>query len=155
MKKMSEISKEQSSGNKLRDIPLQIEVSAKDAVTAELAASSIADILSQQVYIKDLQGPLFFGFTNHFQNMLMAIPEVKVVILRMRHVPYIDQSGLYAIEDALLYLSGKNIQVAIVGLQTEPEDMLRRIDIIPGLIPEDLLFKDMSDCLKWLESHFA
>ncbi len=43
----------------------------------------------------------------------------------MDRVPYIDQTGLYALEETLFDLNKKGLQVIIIGLQSQPEDMLR------------------------------
>jgi len=40
------------------------------------------------------------------------MPSVKVIILKMEHVPYIDQSGMYAIEDAVLELEKRDIEIS-------------------------------------------
>lgn len=148
MKKMAEINQERSSGNTLHHSQLHTILNNLNAPEE----SVLSELLAQKVYIKDLYGPLFFGFTSHFQTMSLAIPEVKVVVIRMHDVPYIDQSGLYALEDALLYLASKGITLTIVGLQPQPDDMMRRIDIIPGLITDDHLFSSMNDCMRWLKA---
>lgn len=91
-----------------------------------------------KVYIKHLYGPLFFGFTSHFQNEIKNIPdEVKALIIRMDRVPYIDQSGLYALENAVLDLEKKGVEVLLTAVQEQPKDKLVSIDIIPDLISED------------------
>jgi SulP family sulfate permease len=53
----------------------------------------------------------------------------------MERVPYIDQSGLYAMEDAILPLRRRNVIVLLTGVQSQPNDMLRKIKIVPNLIP--------------------
>jgi SulP family sulfate permease len=74
-----------------------------------------------QIYIKHLYGPLFFGFTSHFQDQVKNINEgVKILVIRMDRVPYVDQSGVYALENAILDLALKNIKVLITGLQEPP-----------------------------------
>ena len=108
------------------------------------------------VYIKDLDGPLFFGFTASFQDRISAVaPEAKVLIIRMDKVPYIDQSGLYALETAILDLRRAGVEVFLTGLRQQPYDMLRRINIIPDLIGKEHAFDDVDQCLAWLESKTA
>ena len=71
----------------------------------------------ERIYIKHLYGSLFFGFTAHFQKMVSELNDnIKVLILRMDRVPYIDQSGLYALEDALFQLQKTGVHIIIVGL---------------------------------------
>ncbi|MBT5376126.1 MAG: sodium-independent anion transporter, partial [Nitrospinaceae bacterium] len=82
--------------------------------------------------------------------MAEKLPDIRVVIFRMKHVPYIDQTGLYAMEEVVLALEKRNIAVAITGLQSQPLRMLQRINVVPGLIPESYIFDQFDDCVKWL-----
>ena len=97
---------------------------------------------SCQVYVQTFDGPIFFGFTSYFQKLISELPNVKMVVFRMENVPYIDQSGMYAIEDAVLELEKRGIEVFLTGIQKQPENMLRRIKLIPEVIEEESLFKD-------------
>ena len=108
-----------------------------------------------KVYINHLYGPLFFGFTSHFQDEIKNIPEqVKALIIRMDRVPYIDQSGLYALENAVLDLEQRGIQVLLTAVQEQPKDKLVSIDIVPDLISEEHIFGDINDAFDYLKSHF-
>lgn len=108
-----------------------------------------------KVYIKHLYGPLFFGFTSHFQDEIKNIPkQVKALIIRMDRVPYIDQSGLYALENAVLDLEQRGIQVLLTALQEQPKDKLISIDIVPDLISEEHIFEDINESFDYLKSHF-
>ena len=71
----------------------------------------------------------------------------------MDRVPYVDQSGLYALEEAILQLEQKEVHVLMTGLHVQPRDMLKRIDIIPDLVPENHLFDDFNHCEDWIHSH--
>lgn len=105
----------------------------------------------ESVYIKHLDGPLFFGFSAQFRAIAEALPEeISTLIIRMEHVPYIDQSGLYTLEDAILNLTDKGKVVVLTGLQSQCEDMLRKIKVIPELVPEERVFENFSDCEEWL-----
>ena len=104
-----------------------------------------------RIYIKHLNGPLFFGFVNSFRNMMQELPSVKLVIMRMREVPYIDQSGLYALEDAVLELRERGIAVIFTGMNEQLRDMLERINLIPGLVPAEYNFTDFAAARGWLQ----
>ncbi|WP_422104725.1 SulP family inorganic anion transporter [Winogradskyella sp.] len=106
-----------------------------------------------KVYIKHLYGPLFFGFTSHFQNEIKNIPEqVKALIIRMDRVPYIDQSGLYALENAVMDLEKKGVQVLLTALQEQPKDKLVSIDIVPDLISEEHIFNNINEAFDYLKT---
>ncbi len=114
--------------------------------------ASISSKVREQVYIKHFDGPIFFGFVSRLEERLSALPGVTVVIIRMRQVPYIDQSGIYAIEDAVIALKEKGIIVLMTGIQEQPKDMFRNVRLIPNLIPEAHLFADFSQCISELEA---
>tara|TARA_R110000868_G_scaffold29732_4_gene110524 strand:+ start:31317 stop:33182 length:1866 start_codon:yes stop_codon:yes gene_type:complete len=110
------------------------------------------DNLKEEVFIKHIKGPLFFGSTSNFQLMAKQIPHTaSTVIIRMGRMPYIDQSGLYALEDVLVDLKKEGKNVLLVGILKQPQYMMERIDIIPDLIPKEHLFNSFKDCLKWIK----
>lgn len=107
-----------------------------------------------KVYIKHIHGPIFFGSTSFIQGLAKQIPnEATHVILRMDRVPYIDQSGLYILEDLLLELEKKEVHVLIVDIQQQPLYLMKSIDIIPDLIPEEHVFENFRDCTSWIIRH--
>lgn len=113
----------------------------------------IIDRIGDRVYIKHLDGPLFFGFASRFQDMIKALPDIEAVIIRMDKVPYVDQSGLYAMEEAILELRQLDIAVVFTNLHGQPLDMFKRINLVPGLVPDEHSFPDFQSCTEWLESY--
>lgn len=107
-----------------------------------------------QVYVKHLYGPLFFGAVPSFQDLVAAFEkDMHTLIIRMDRVSYIDQSGLYALEDAIHGLRRKDAMVLLTGIQEQPLDMLRKINIVPGLVPDEHLFGSIGECTSWLRQH--
>ena len=111
---------------------------------------NIPDSIAEKIYVKHFPGPIFFGFAPALQAMADSLPDVRVVVFRMMNVPYIDQTGLYALEEVVLSLEKRNIAVVITGLKNQPYRMLQHINVIPGLIPENYLFDKVEDCIQWL-----
>lgn len=104
------------------------------------------------VLIKQLYGPLFFGFTAYFKDEVLARSEgVKAIVFRMDKVPYMDQSGLYVMEDLILNLRQRGVEVLLIGLQSQPRDMLEAIDLVPDLVPEEDVFDTLDDGLEYLK----
>ena len=111
--------------------------------------------LKKDVFIKHIKGPLFFGSTSDFQQLALQIPDsASVVIIRLDRMAYMDQSGLYAMEDMLQDLRKKKIEIFFISLLEQPRYMMERIDIIPDLIPEDSIFENFNDCTKWIKENF-
>ncbi|MAT90591.1 MAG: sodium-independent anion transporter [Flavobacteriaceae bacterium] len=114
--------------------------------------TSFYEEYKEKVIIKHLYGPLFFGFTSYFKDQIKTLPDgIKAVILRMDRVPYMDQSGLYTLEDIIFDLRAGNKEVILVGLQEQPRDMLEKVDIIPDLIPEDDVFDTIEASFVYLK----
>jgi len=111
----------------------------------------LSETMKHQIYIQHFDGPIFFGFTAHFKKMMQTLPDVSIVIFRMCNVPSIDQSGMYAIEDAILELHRKKITVIIAGIQKQPLDMLKNIQLVPSLIPEEHIFESFLVAMAALE----
>lgn len=108
--------------------------------------------IQETVFIKHIKGPLFFGSTSDFQTLIKEIPDTATtIIIRMGRMQYIDQSGLYAMEDVLVDLVSDGKKVLFVNIIEQPRYMLERIDIIPDLIPKEQIFDTFKDCLKWVK----
>jgi SulP family sulfate permease len=71
----------------------------------------------------------------------------------MDRVPYIDQSGLYAVEDAVQDMHDLDAAVVFVGIHGQPKTMLESIAIIPNLVGKEYCFKTFGDCAIWLEDY--
>ena len=110
--------------------------------------------IRDKIFIKHIKGPLFFGSTSDFQQLIKQIPAAaSTIIVRMDIMEYIDQSGLYALEDSIVELKKDGKNVLVVDMQTQPKYMMERIDIIPDLIPEECIFVDFKTCLQWVKEH--
>lgn len=143
MKKMSDIAEAKTFGSGVEDA---------HQVETETEVVELTDDIRHKVFVKSFDGPIFFGFASKFQEMTEKSPDVDVVILRMGRVPYIDQSGLYAIEDTVLALQEKKILVLITEIQEQPKDMLSNVGLIPEIIPEAHLYPDFNFAIKALRT---
>jgi sulfate permease, SulP family len=140
MKKMSEIVEEKT---KISDL-------SSSFAENNLDGGRFPEQVRNRIAVKHLDGPLFFGFASDFQKKASELTQIRFVVMRMEKVPFFDQTGLYALEESVLTLERKGINVLLTGLQKQPEDMLRAIKIIPDLISEDHIFENFSKCADWL-----
>ncbi|MGB1207355.1 MAG: SulP family inorganic anion transporter [Chitinophagales bacterium] len=116
---------------------------------------NIVEVIGSKVYIKHLDGPLFFGFASRFQDMVKALPNIEIVVIRMDKVPYVDQSGLYAMEDALLDLQSQGIKTVFTDLHGQPLGMFENFSIVPDLVSEEHCFEDFKACTTWLKTYLS
>ncbi|MDG1980110.1 MAG: SulP family inorganic anion transporter [Flavobacteriaceae bacterium] len=141
MKKIGDLTAQQSNVTSLKEESWADEI-------------GITKKLRDEIFIKHIKGPLFFGSTSDFQQLIKQIPAAaSTIIIRMDRMEYIDQSGLYALEDSIVELKKDGKNVLVVDMQTQPKYMMERIDIIPDLIPEEYIFVDFKTCLQWVKDH--
>lgn len=142
MKKIGDLTGQKSKVTTLEDEPLWSD---------EL---DFPDDLKEEVFIKHVNGPLFFGSTSEFQQLANQIQDnASTIVIRADKLSYMDQSGLYALEDILVDLAKRDISILLVNVAEQPKYMMERIDIIPDLIPESQIFGNFGDCLNWIKEN--
>jgi len=110
--------------------------------------------LKEEVYIKHIGGPLFFGSTSEFTKLIDDIPETaEYVIIRMERCRYMDQSGLYALEDVLIELTQQGVKILIIHLHEQPKMMLERVNLVPSLVPENQIFEEFDNVVGWINTN--
>ena len=110
--------------------------------------------LKEEIIIKDINGPLFFGSTSDFQLMAKQIPsESTTVIIKMDEVTYMDQSGVFAMEDVVIEICKNNKTVLLLEVLEQPFYMMERINIIPDLVPKNQIFETEEECLIWIKNN--
>ncbi len=110
------------------------------------------DTVAHQIYVQRLNGPIFFGTINKFKEVMQTVPDsAKIVIIRMRLVSFMDQSGLYAMEEAIKDLQARGVQVLMTIIQPQPMYMLTTHKVIPAVVPEDHTFKTFEECTEYLK----
>lgn len=111
-------------------------------------------LIRENVYIKRFDGPMFFGVAAKMMERVNKIPEnAKVIVFRMKKVPYIDQSGLYALEEVIKEMQKMGIIVVLTMIQDQPLYLLKRNRMVPDILPEKYLFDTIEDCANWLQSY--
>jgi SulP family sulfate permease len=111
------------------------------------------DTVKHKIYIQRLNGPIFFGTITKFQQVMNDVPEdAKIVIIRMRLVSFMDQSGLYAMETAIKELQDRGVLVLMTIIQPQPMYMLKTMKVIPELVPEQHTFETFEDCTEFLKN---
>jgi len=69
------------------------------------------------VEIYEINGPLFFGAAHQFKEIMFdSNDHPKVLILKMRNVPVIDETGMHNLKEFIKQLNNKNTKVILCGL---------------------------------------
>lgn len=107
------------------------------------------------VVIYSIDGPFFFGAADRFQETMARVAKApKVVILRMRAVPYLDATGLNALEDAITGLQERGTRVMLAGIQTQPLDLMERSGAV-RTVGDHNLFRRAADALAESRRHLG
>ncbi len=86
--------------------------------------------LPKEISIYEISGPLFFGSAKQYCEVLKSIGlNNKIVILRMRHVPFIDSTGLNNLKAALKILNDSGTKVILSGVNERVHADLERGEV--------------------------
>jgi len=74
-----------------------------------------------------IAGPIFFGMASDIPELLKKIGEKpKILVIRMRLVPFLDKTGATALADLVKQCSSRRMEVIFSGLQSQPKNILLR-----------------------------
>jgi len=106
--------------------------------------------IRRKVIFKHLEGPMFFGMTTFFRNKVADMMDIQILVLRLEKVPFMDQSGVYALESSIEGLHKRKVIVAITGANEQVLTLMKDMNIIPRLISDRHVFVDLPACSDWL-----
>jgi len=99
------------------------------------------------VQVYEISGPFFFGAAEMFKDRVGRIAgKPKVLILRMRHVPAIDSTGLHALRDLVRRSRQEGTLVVLADVHAQPIVALERSGFLDE-IGEDNLTGNIDDAL--------
>jgi len=105
------------------------------------------------VEVFEIQGPFFFGTASLLKDLMgFAMKSTRVFILRMRHVPMVDASGMYALKEFLAECQKERIAVILSGIQSDGQAMkdLKRLGLVK-LVGKDRICSTIDLALKTAE----
>ncbi|MEA1785682.1 SulP family inorganic anion transporter [Arenibacter sp. GZD96] len=138
------------------------DLTSKRSLVSSLAESNLVkdeldlpEEFKKKIVIKQVNGPLFFGATNEFQALAETIPKNATwVIMKLRRMEYMDQSGLYVMENLLTELRNRKVTVVFVSLHEQPKYMMESIKIIPNLVSQKYIFDTLLSFTNWLKENY-
>lgn len=95
-------------------------------------------ILPKDVVMYEIHGALFFGAAQTFQDTMSRMGEnPKVVILRMRHVLFVDATGIYRLKEVIKKFEKENTTIILSGVNKSVLLDLERAKIYSVIPPEN------------------
>jgi len=100
------------------------------ALRAELQDLGLAR-LPAGLLVYDISGPMFFGAIENFERaMLQTHAQVRVLIVRLRHVPFTDITGLQTLEEVIGKLHKRKVKVLVCEANERVAAKLRNAGIV-------------------------
>jgi SulP family sulfate permease len=95
--------------------------------------------LPKGISVYEINGPFFFGAANKYKEVLKEVGiKSKVMILRMRNVPFIDATGMHNFKEVLKTLKNYKVKIILSGVRQGVYDTLIEADI-EHYISKDLI----------------
>lgn len=90
----------------------------------------VPESVRKAIYTYQFNGPLFFGEAKNLASTVDKLTQARYIILRFYNVPFVDQTGAYALEDAVEKWESKGIRVLFVGMQNHVRQILEDTGVI-------------------------
>lgn len=82
--------------------------------------------IPKEVQVFEINGPLFFGVAHKFKEAMRRVAKPpKVMILRMRMVPAIDETGLHHLREFIKNLHDRKVKVILSGVSPQLMEELK------------------------------
>jgi len=95
--------------------------------------------IPEGVQVYEITGPFFFGAAEMFKDRVGRIAgKPKVLIVRMRHVPAIDSTGLHALRELIQRSRKEGILVILSDVHAQPVVALERSGLYDELSEENI-----------------
>ncbi len=103
--------------------------------------------LPRGVMVYAVEGPFFFGAVENFERALASThSDPRHLILRLRRMPFIDATGLQALEDAIRGFHARGVEVMLCGANARVERKLARAGIL-DLVGQARYFKTCGEAI--------
>lgn len=104
--------------------------------------------IPSNVEVYEIEGPFFFGTADILKDVLMNFEKApKVFILRLRHVPMVDASGMNGIKEFYEKCQRSGTKLLLSGVRGQTEKDLKKFGLI-HLIGEGNIFPHIDAALK-------
>lgn len=97
------------------------------------------DDLPKGINIYEISGPLFFGSAKSFTEMIKQIGmESKILIIRMRHVPFVDSTGSNNFKAVIKTVKHNHTRILLSGVNPAVLEDLRKCGIADMIGEENI-----------------
>jgi len=100
------------------------------------------------LHVYAVEGPFFFGAAEAFDRVLPnASQPMHTLLIRMRHVPFVDATGLQALEDVITNLTRRHVCVLMVEVNARVLRKMGRMGLIERVGGGDHILASVPEAL--------
>lgn len=97
------------------------------------------NLIPKEIEIYEISGPFFFAAAKRYQETLRELKHsTSVLIIRMRHVPFIDATGIRNFTEIIKNLANRKTNVILSGVNKEVRQELERCEIADYISDKDI-----------------
>lgn len=112
-------------------------------------------VIPEGVQVYEITGPFFFGAAEMFKDRVGRIAgKPKVLIVRLRHVPAIDSTGLHALRELVQRSQNEGMLVILSDVHAQPVVALERSGLYDELNEENI-HGNIDDALNRARAHLG
>lgn len=126
---------------------VEIQAHNSDSLAVELQGLGIKK-LPADVMVYSIEGPFFFGAVDNLERTLMSTnTEASTLIVRLAHVPFVDITGLQALDEALDVFRKRHIKVMVCETNERVFRKLAKAGLVEK-VGDDNFFRTFADAIK-------
>ncbi|MDO9179796.1 MAG: SulP family inorganic anion transporter [Agitococcus sp.] len=126
---------------------VEIQAHDSDSLAVELQGLGIHK-LPADVMVYSIEGPFFFGAVDNLERTLMSTnTEASTLIVRLAHVPFMDITGLQALDEALDVFRKRHIKVMVCETNERVFRKLAKAGLVEK-VGEENFFRTFADAIK-------
>lgn len=110
--------------------------------------SSIPD----DVCIYEISGPLFFASSKTYAQVIESLGlQSKTIILRMRHVSFVDQTGIHNLKDTIHTLKHSGVSIILSGVNQDVLNDFKKYNIA-SMIGDKNIFESFEEAVNHVKN---
>jgi len=109
---------------------VEVRQATEEELQQEIASQGLGQ-LPPDVLVYSVEGPFFFGAVENFERALAGThTDPRILIIRLRWVPFMDITGLQTLEEAIRDLQRRGVRVILTGANERVQAKLEKAGVI-------------------------
>ncbi len=129
---------------------VEVQQQTEEQISQEMNQQNTAEF-PKDLVVFAIEGPFFFGAVEIFERALASThTDPKILIIRLRWVPFIDGTGIQTLEEAITEMHKRGIRVIVCGAKPRVEAKLKKAGILT-LLGQNNFYREFNQALATLQ----